>query len=360
VRVAIPLRLVGQYYYGWVETPTGLNISFSFFIEGLHPVDECDGNMKYLLFGGGGFIGSAVADRLLADRHSLRIFELPRVEPYRRFDSSESVEWITGDFQSVSDLRRAIDGVDAVLHLVSTTLPKGSNEDPVYDVNTNVISTIHMLNSMVQIRVKRIIFISSGGTVYGVPRAIPVTEDHPTDPEVSYGITKLMIEKYLYLYNRLHGLEPIILRVANPYGERQRTRSAQGAVAAFIHRALAGEPIEIWGDGSVARDYIYIADVARACALALQYRGEKMIFNVSSGVGTSLTDLVTAIETIIEKPLQVRYLPGRSFDVPISVLDYSLAKKELDWSPKVTLLDGLRRTISWASHEAQHRWRDGF
>jgi UDP-glucose 4-epimerase len=315
--------------------------------------------MKYLLFGGGGFIGSAVADRLLADGHPLRIFELPRVEPYRRFDSSESVEWITGDFQNVSDLRRAIDGVDAILHLVSTTLPKGSNENPVYDVNTNVISTIEMLNTMVQTRVKRIIFISSGGTVYGVPHTIPITEDHPTNPEVSYGITKLMIEKYLYLYSRLHGLEPIILRVANPYGERQRVGTGQGAVAAFIRRALAGEPIEIWGDGSVARDYIYISDVACACALALQYRGTKMIFNISSGVGASLTDLVTAIGTIMEKPLQVRHLPGRSFDVPISVLDYSLAKKELNWSPKVGLLDGLRRTISWAANESQHRSRGG-
>jgi UDP-glucose 4-epimerase len=316
--------------------------------------------MRYLLFGGGGFIGSAVADRLLADGHALRIFELPRVEPYRRFDSSESVEWIAGDFQNVSDLRRAIDGVDAVLHLVSTTLPKGSNEDPVYDVKTNVISTIQMLNTMVQTRVKRIIFISSGGTVYGIPRAIPVTEDHPTNPEVSYGITKLMIEKYLYLYRRLHGLEPIILRVANPYGERQRTGTAQGAVAAFIHRALAGETIEIWGDGSVTRDYIYISDVASACTLALQYRGAKMIFNISSGVGTSLTDLVTAIGTLMEKPLQMRHLPGRSFDVPISVLDYSLAKNELGWSPKVGLLEGLRRTISWASNEAQEQWRSGF
>jgi UDP-glucose 4-epimerase len=246
------------------------------------------------------------------------------------------------------------------LHLVSTTLPKGSNEDPVYDVNTNVIGTIQMLNTMVQLRVKRIIFISSGGTVYGIPRAIPVTEDHPTNPEVSYGITKLMIEKYLYLYSRLHELEPIILRVANPYGERQRTGTAQGAVAAFIHRALAGETIEIWGDGSVARDYIYISDVACACALALQYRGANMIFNIGSGVGTSLTDLVAAIGTIIERPLQVRHLPGRSFDVPLSVLDCSLAKNELGWSPKVSLLDGLRRTISWASNEAQQRWRSGF
>jgi UDP-glucose 4-epimerase len=310
--------------------------------------------MKYLLFGGGGFIGSAVADRLLADGHALRIFELPRVDPHRPFDSSESVEWLTGDFQNVSDLRRAIDGVDAVLHLVSTTLPKGSNEDPVYDVNTNVISTIHMLNTMVQTGVKRIIFISSGGTVYGVPHAIPIPEDHPTNPEVSYGITKLMIEKYLYLYSRLHGLEPITLRVANPYGERQRAGTGQGAVAAFIRRALAGESIEIWGDGSVARDYIYISDVACACALAMQYQGAKMIFNISSGVGTSLTDLVAAIETIIEKPLQVRHLPGRGFDVPISVLDSSLAKKELNWAPKVGLLEGLRRTISWVSNESQH------
>lgn len=309
--------------------------------------------MKCLIFGGGGFIGSTIADRLLAEGHSLRIFERPRVEPYREFGPSENVEWMTGDLQNVHDLHRAIDGVDAVLHLVSTTLPKSSNEDPVYDVTTNVVATLQMLKVMVALKVRRLLFISSGGTVYGVPKALPIKETHPTDPEVSYGITKLAIEKYLYLYSRLYGLQPTILRVANPYGERQRIETAQGAIAVFVHRALAGKPIDIWGDGSVTRDYLHVSDVASAFACALRYQGAQMVFNISSGVGTTLNDLVASIEAILGKKLERNFMPGRSFDVPVSILDNSLAKAELDWSPQVSLHDGLQRTINWAASESE-------
>ncbi|CAM3416063.1 NAD-dependent epimerase/dehydratase family protein [Bordetella flabilis] len=249
--------------------------------------------------------------------------------------------------QSTHDLREAIDGTDAVVHLVSTTLPKVSNDDPIYDVTTNVVATLQMLNVMLETGVRRIVFISSGGTVYGIPQQIPITESHPTEPEVSYGITKLTIEKYLYLYSRLHGIRPTILRVANPYGERQRVETAQGAVAAFIRRALAGDPIEIWGDGSVVRDYLHVSDVADAFAAALAYQGDRLVFNVSSGIGTSLVQLVGSIETVLGRPLRVNHTPGREFDVPVSILSNALAQSELGWKPRVALEDGLRRTIRW-------------
>ena len=169
--------------------------------------------MKIIIFGGGGFIGSAIADRLLRDGHELRIFELPRVEPYRPFTKDERVEWITGDFSSTHDVRGVMQGVDVVLHLVSTTLPKNSSDDPVYDVQSNVVASLKMLNAMVANNVRRIIFISSGGTVYGNPVYLPIDEKHPTDPLVSYGITKLAIEKYLAVFERMHGIKSIILRM---------------------------------------------------------------------------------------------------------------------------------------------------
>jgi UDP-glucose 4-epimerase len=311
--------------------------------------------MKCLVFGGGGFIGSAITDHLLSDGHSIRIFERPRVEPYRQFCPPESVEWIGADFLNSHDLRVAIRGVDVIIHLISTTLPKISNEDPIYDVHTNVIATLQLLNEMVTAGIRRILFISSGGTVYGSPRTTPIKESHPTNPEVSYGITKLAIEKYLYLYSRLHNLRPTILRVANPYGERQRIETAQGAAAAFIHRVLSNKPIEIWGDGSVVRDYIHVSDVARAFALALRYSGEEMIFNISTGVGTTLNDLILIMESLIGRPVDRKYITGRNFDVPVSVLDNSLAKAELGWAPNVTLVDGLRATIEWAAQEMAHK-----
>lgn len=303
--------------------------------------------MKFTVFGGGGFIGSAIVDRLLREGHAVRVFERPRVAPYRDFLPGEQLEWGTGDMLSAHDVANAIDGSDSVIHLVSTTLPKSSNDDPAYDVSTNIIATLGLLDAMVAKGIKRIIFISSGGTVYGKPQYVPIDEKHPTEPEVSYGIVKLTIEKYLLLYQRLHGIRAIVLRVANPYGERQRVETAQGAVGVFLHRVLSGQVIEIWGDGTVMRDFIYVGDVADAFARATAYAGDAAVFNIGSGVGTSLNELIQAIGEVVQRPVQFNYLPGRAIDVPVNVLDCSLAKREFQWSPQVALPEGLAATVGW-------------
>lgn len=309
--------------------------------------------MKIVIFGGGGFIGSTIADRLLLDGHELRVFERPRVAPYRKFTETEQVEWVTGDFSSSHDVSNAISGMDAVLHLVSTTLPKSSNDDPIYDVQSNVVATLQMLNAMVAHKVGKIVFISSGGTVYGNPVYLPIDEKHPTDPLVSYGITKLTIEKYLQMYSHLHGISAITLRVANPYGERQRIETAQGAVGVFLHRAINGLPIEIWGDGSVTRDYIHISDVAEAFVRAVEYQGTKHCFNISSGAGTSLNDLIGMLEDVIGRTVEVQHLPGRLFDVPVSVLSNDLAREELNWAPSITMREGIAHTTEWMKSNQQ-------
>jgi len=307
--------------------------------------------MKITIFGGGGFIGSTIADRFLKEGYALRIFERPRVTPYRKFLASERVEWLTGDLLSTHDVNDAITGVDAVLHLVSTTLPKNSNDDPIYDVQTNVVGSLQILNAMVDQNVRNMVFISSGGTVYGNPVYLPIDEKHPTDPLVSYGITKLTIEKYLRLYTHLHGIRAIVLRVANPYGERQRIETAQGAVGVFLHKALKGLPLEIWGDGSVTRDYIHVSDVAEAFLRALQYSGDRTCFNIGSGAGTSLNELVGILEAVLGKPIDRRYLPGRLIDVPFSVLCNKLAQDELQWTPSVSMHEGILRTAKWVTGE---------
>ncbi|MDO9102283.1 MAG: NAD-dependent epimerase/dehydratase family protein [Candidatus Nitrotoga sp.] len=307
--------------------------------------------MKIIIFGGGGFIGSTIADRLLLDGHELRIFERPRVAPYRKFAESERVEWIAGDLSSTHDVSDAIRGVDVVLHLVSTTLPKNSNDDPIYDVQSNLVATLQMLNAMVAHNVRKIVFISSGGTVYGNPIYLPVDEKHPTDPLVSYGITKLAIEKYLQMYSHLHGIRAITLRVANPYGERQRIETAQGAVGVFLHHAIKGLPIEIWGDGSVTRDYVHVSDVAEAFVRAVKYSGAKSCFNISSGVGTSLNELIGMLEDVLGKSIEIRYLPSRPFDVPVSVLNNDLARNELEWVPSISMLSGIARVAGWMKGE---------
>ena len=303
--------------------------------------------MKIAIFGGGGFIGSTIADCLLKDGHELRIFERPRVEPYRQFAHNERVEWLTGDFMSVHDVSNAIEGVDVVLHLISTTLPKSSNDDMIYDVESNLVPTLQLLNVMVAKGVHKIVFISSGGTVYGTPTCIPIAENHPTEPLVSYGVTKLAIEKYLLIYQHLHGIKAIILRVANPFGERQRIETAQGAVGVFLSKAIQNQPVEIWGDGTVTRDYLYISDVARAFVCAVNYEGPKSVFNISSGVGTSLNELIDMLERVLGRLVVRHYRPGRSFDVPVSILDNSLARKELGWKPQVELEEGILKTANW-------------
>lgn len=300
---------------------------------------------KFLILGGAGFIGSHLCDALLLAGHSVRLFDRLGISPHRAFGHDEAVEHFQGDFSSEADMQRAVQGCQLVFHLVSTTLPKTSNDDPVYDVESNVVGTLKLLEAARRAGVQKIVFVSSGGTVYGVPKSMPIAETHATDPVSSYGIGKLMIEKYLHLYQTLHGLDYCVLRLANPFGERQRANAAQGAVAVFMHRAVNSMPIDIWGDGSVVRDYIYIADVTDALLKAAAYDGQERLFNIGSGQGKSLNEILSTIEVLLSKSVARQYLPGRSFDVPANVLDISHAYEYLKWRPKFSFEEGLTKTI---------------
>ncbi len=302
---------------------------------------------KCLILGGGGFLGSNVCEALLKAGYTVRIFEKERLTKESVRHIVADVEWVEGDFTNQSHVKEAVQGIDIVIHAVCTTLPRSSNENPVYDISSNLISTLHLLDEAKNAGVQKIIFFSSGGTVYGIPKMIPIPEDHPTDPTCSYGIQKLAIEKYLAAYYRLYGLDYSVIRMSNPYGERQRPVSSQGAVAVFLFKALNDEQIEIWGDGSVVRDYLHVSDVADAVLRLLDYRGEYKIFNIGSGIGHSLIELIKAIENVIGHSVKVSFSPARSFDVPVNILDIMRAKKELLWSPRVGFEEGLQRTKAW-------------
>ena len=306
---------------------------------------------RFLILGGAGFIGSHLCDALLSAGHSVKSFDRLGIPPYRVFTEQESIEWIQGDFASVADIEQAVLGCQVIFHLVSTTLPKSSNDDPIYDMESNIVATLRLLDVARHAGVEKIVFVSSGGTVYGVPQIIPIPETHPTDPVSSYGIGKLTIEKYLHLYEVLHGINYCVLRLANPFGERQRPNAAQGAVSVFMNRAIHNQPIEIWGNGTVVRDYIYIKDVVDAMLKATSYNGEERLFNIGSGQGKSLNDILVAIELLLNRPVVRTYLAGRAFDVPVNVLDITRAQKYLAWSPKVSFEDGLRHTFDWMSHQ---------
>ena len=300
-----------------------------------------------LVLGGAGFLGSHVAEALLRNGRAVRVFDRPNADMARLEEIPRGWEYVGGDFLNEADQAEALRGVSTVFHLISTTIPATSSLNPIYDVETNLTSTLRCIELALESGVKRIVFVSSGGTVYGRPQNMPITEEHPTEPLVSYGVVKLAIEKYLRLYWRLYGLSYRILRLSNPYGPRQDIAGAQGAASVFLGHAHAGEPIEIWGDGSVVRDYIYVGDAVEGILAAEASEGPEGLYNIGSGEGVSLNDLVAHIRDAAGRDVEVRLLPGRPFDVPANVLDIGKARRDLGWSPRVPLAEGLRRTWEW-------------
>lgn len=307
--------------------------------------------MKVLVLGGAGFIGSHIVDALVGRGHRVRVFDLPNVNRGNLQHCLSCIEMFEGDFGNIQDTRQALDGVDALIHLICTTLPGPSNENPAYDVDSNVIGTLNLLNEALKHRVKKVVFASSGGTVYGIPKELPIAETHPTDPICSYGITKLMIEKYLYLYHRIHGLNCTVLRLANPYGERQRITGVQGAIAVFLGKVLRDQPISIWGDGTVARDYFYIGDLVEAVCRVIERNPPSLVYNIGSGKALRLNDILEWIRRVTGRTPVVRYEPERSLDVPINCLDISRARRELEWVPTTSLAEGLEKTWAWIMKE---------
>lgn len=305
--------------------------------------------MRCLVLGGGGFLGSHLCDALVARRYSVRILEKYGICKDNISHLLDKTELLEGDFTDSNCLEDAIRGIDVIFHLVSTTLPKTSNDNIVCDISTNLVPTLSLLEIARRRNVRKIIFFSSGGTVYGIPKTIPISEEHPTNPICSYGIHKLAIEKYLYLYYHSYGLDYTVLRIANPYGERQNCRGNQGAVSVFSYKAIRKDPVEIWGDGLIIRDYIYVGDVVKAAIAALNYTGDHKIYNIGSGIGLSLLDVVNGIEGILGYRLDVQFKQSRGIDVPANILDTSKAKQELAWVPEISFHDGLMKTIKYIS-----------
>lgn len=300
--------------------------------------------MNTLILGGNGFMGSNLVDCLLGNGHAVRIYDRG---PNKFRALPEGAEYVEGELGNHGLIREALEDVEVVYHFVSTTLPKTSNDDPIYDVRSNLVDTIQLLETCVERGVCKVVFASSGGTVYGVPETVPINEDHPTEPISSYGIVKLAIEKYLHLFHHLHGLDYTVLRISNPYGPCQNPEGQQGAVSVFLNRIYTGSPVTIWGDGSVVRDYLYVSDVVDALLLAAGEETTRKVFNIGSGRGVSLNELLHLMAEVVGEQPEVRYQPGRPLDVPASVLDVSRAREELGWRPKTELAEGIARTWEW-------------
>ena len=306
------------------------------------------------MLGGRGIIGSHVVDTLLKKRVPVRILDRPAPAGSASIwanTSSTLLEVVEGDFTNSQDLEVAIKGCETCVHAITTTLPKTSNDDIAFDVSTNLLGTIKLLEHSARANLRRLVFLSSGGTIYGNPACDLIAESHSTEPTTSYGITKLAIEKYLRLFEENYGLSSVALRVSNPFGPRQRIDGAQGAVAVFLGAALRNRPISIWGDGKTTRDYIHVSDVVGAIIAALGYQGAHRVFNVGSGMGQSLLDVVDSIERATGRELVKTFLPARTIDVRRNVLDIGLAGRELNWRPAIDFDKGVVETASWLRDE---------
>lgn len=298
---------------------------------------------RILVIGGCGFIGSHIVDALISQGHDLRVLDT-RPEAFR--PPLPGVDYVKGSFLCEETLEIALRDIDAVVHTVSTTVPATSNQNPKGDIEDNLIGAVRLLQAMRRKRVRKLVFLSSGGTVYGIPQAEVVGEDHPTKPISSYGIVKLAIENYLHMEHMLHGLDYVALRAANPYGPRQGKAGLQGIIGTYLWKAASGDPVEIWGDGSVVRDFIAVQDLAEATAMALESSANGC-FNVGSGEGASVRQIFELTAQITGRDIKPIYKPGRGFDVPRIVLDISRIRKSIFWKPKTRLEDGMRDNWHW-------------
>lgn len=308
--------------------------------------------MKILVLGAGGFLGTNLTIKLYNQRNNtISVFDLKKdyLDNIRNHCQND-VEYLFGKYDENTNFDKLLEEVDIVYHLISTSIPATSNLEIENDLKDNVILTAKLLDACVRQKVKKVVFISSGGAVYGKEANVPLKEDTPTNPISSYGIQKITIEKLLYLYEYLYDLDYRIIRLANPYGPYQRPNGKLGVVTTFIDDAIKNKKLIVYGDGRVVRDFIYIDDAIEAIINIAEGEGrdsnEKIhkVFNVGSGIGKSVNEVINDIKLIFDKPIKVEYKEGRKSDVPVNYLDISLYKNVYGELIKTSFRDGIQKT----------------
>ena len=297
-----------------------------------------------LVLGGAGFIGSNLVRALVAAGHSPRVLGRPSRSLSSLASVRDQIDWRPGDFMDDAALRDTLRGADTVFHLITTTFPNLRVESSNFDLLSNLLPTIRMLELARELGVRRVVYASSGGTVYGEPQQLPITEDHPLAPKSAYGQSKLTIENYMRFYGRTTPLQVSVLRMSNPYGPGQNTLGVQGLIGVAMGCLRDGRPISVFGDGSAVRDYVYVDDAVNAMLRAAAH--PPSLVNVSSGQGHSIQQVLAAVERASGRSLTRVQIPARNADVRANVLDNALAAKLIGWVPKVGLDEGLART--WA------------
>lgn len=296
---------------------------------------------KAVILGAAGFIGINLANTLNEQGYELICFDR---KPSPQWP--EGAQAIIGDFASLpAELLEALDNA-LVFHLVSSCRPSPSTAQAAEEINLDLVTTLRYLEAT-KARNLRWVFLSSGGTVYGQQESDCIAETNPTAPICSYGLVKVAIEKYFALYRKLHNVDYVIARLANPYGPWQDPLRGQGIVAALIYKALKGETIEIWGDGSNIRDYIYIADAIEGILATATSGKSGEIYNIGAATGLSINQLIETIGKALETELMVNYSTARSVDVKRNVLDTKKITAHTGWKSLTTIEHGIAPTASW-------------
>lgn len=303
--------------------------------------------MKALVTGGAGFIGSHVADAYLAE--ALEVAVVDDLSRGRRENLSPQARFYQVDIRDRAALENvfAQEKPDFVSHQAAQIDVRRSVAEPDFDAQCNILGSINLLDLAVKYKCQRVVYASTGGAVYGEPKVLPVTEEAPLMPLAPYGISKHTVEHYLFNYRHLHGLTFVVLRYGNVYGPRQSSKGEAGVVAIFSEQMIAGMTPTIYGHGSKTRDYVQVSDVARANVRALTL-GDNEIFNVATGVPTTDYQVFAHVRDALRAAsLPPNYAPFRPGEVCHIHLDVRKAKSGLDWEPRVTIDEGIRRTAEW-------------
>jgi len=303
-----------------------------------------------LILGADGFLGSNLAKSLAKDgKCKIRAFDLFKDGTNRNLVGLEKkLEIFPGNFLNRADLKKALKGMDYVFHYISLTTPGSSMNDPLIDIDTNIRGTIVLLEECAKAKIKRIIFPSSGGAIYGNQEKEKLSETDPQNPISPYAISKLAIEKYLEYFRLNRGLDYLILRYSNPYGPGQNVVGSQGIIPIFLNLVKQGKTITIFGDGKNMRDYIFIGDAIEATKkITFKPKTRYRIYNIGKGEGTTISEVVDAIRKATGKKINIKKTPARSVDVRRVVLDTRRINKERAYSSKISLENGIEKTWEW-------------
>ncbi len=293
-----------------------------------------------LVVGGNGFLGSHLVDELASRGHEVSVFDRFSVDTLFEADARR----ITGDFLETEALREALPGHEQLFHFVSTTTPASVEEDPTLDIRTNIAQSVELFRMAAEAGVRRVFFASTGGAIYGDQPVDRITELAAAAPVSPYAIGKQAIEGYLRYFGRTRGLESVSFRISNPYGPRQHPAKRQGVIPIFLQRIAAGEPLDVLGDTSTVRDYIYAPDAARMIADVVDGSPRYDVYNVGSGHGTSLQEVIDLARTVTGRDVTERHSPAPSTFVRRSVLDIGRFRDEFGDPELMSLEDGIRMT----------------